>query len=72
MTGPLQDSTQSAESMLKRNKDELSALQERMKSLLERYMKQFSAMESLVGNSNSLRDSLSSSFEGMVSIYSRK
>lgn len=72
LTGPLQDNTKSAESMLKRNKDELAALEERMKSLLERYMKQFSAMESLVGNSNSLRDSLSSSFEGMMSVYSRK
>ncbi len=72
LTGPLQDNTKSAENMLERSKDELTALEDRMKALLERYMKQFSAMESLVGNSNSLRDSLSTSFEGMMSVYSRK
>jgi flagellar hook-associated protein 2 len=72
LTGPLQDNTKSAETMLERSKEELTALEDRMKALLERYMKQFSAMESLVGNSNSLRDSLSSSFEGMMSVYSRK
>ncbi len=72
LTGPLQDNTKSAESMLERSQEELSALEDRMKSLLERYMKQFSAMESLVGNSNSLRDSLSSSFDGMMSVYTKK
>ncbi len=72
LTGPLQDNTKSAETMLERSKDELTALEDRMKALLERYMKQFTAMESLVGNSNSLRDSLSSSFEGMMSVYSKR
>lgn len=72
LTGPLQDNTKSAETQLTQTKDELTALEDRMKLLLERYMKQFSAMESLVGNANSLRDSLSSTFEGMMSAYSRK
>jgi hypothetical protein len=37
--------------------------------LLENYTKQFAAMESVVGNSNSLKTSLSSSFEAMMNSY---
>jgi flagellar hook-associated protein 2 len=43
-----------------------------MTLLLARYIKQFSVMDSLVGQTNSLRTSLSSTFTGMQSIYNNK
>jgi hypothetical protein len=37
-----------------------------MTRLLERYTKQFAAMESIVGQSNSLRASIKSNFDAMT------
>jgi flagellar hook-associated protein 2 len=48
---------------------ELTKLEERMATLLERYNKQFGAMESMVGQSKSLQTSLKSTFDGMMSAY---
>lgn len=47
-------------------KKDLAELDERMTRLLERYTKQFAAMESIVGQSNSLRASIKSNFDAMV------
>jgi flagellar hook-associated protein 2 len=47
----------------------LTVLEERMEKLMTRYMNQFSIMESIVGNSNSLRTSLQGTFEGMMKAY---
>jgi len=43
-----------------------------MTQLLARYTKQFAAMDALVGQTNSLRTSLTSSFEGMMAAYTNK
>ncbi len=53
-------------------KQELEKLDDRMTMLLSRYNKQFGAMESMVGQSKSMKDSLKSSFEGMMSVYTNK
>jgi flagellar hook-associated protein 2 len=53
-------------------KQDLEKLDARMTMLLTRYNKQFGAMESLVGQSKSMKDSLKSSFEGMMSVYTNK
>lgn len=53
------------------NKD-LVKLEDRMTQLLARYTKQFAAMDALVGQTNSLRTSLTSSFEGMMAAYTNK
>ena len=53
------------------NKD-LAKLEARMTMLLERYTKQFAAMDSIVGQSNSLRTSLTSTFDGMMAMYTNK
>ena len=50
----------------------LEALNIRMESLLARYTKQFGIMESMVGQSNAMRDSLKTTFEGMMSMYTNK
>lgn len=53
-------------------KTDLTKLQTRMDSLLTRYKKQFAAMDSLVGNVNSQKTSLKSSFDGMMAMYTNK
>lgn len=62
---------QSAETEITRYEDDLARLEERMDRLLARYMKQFAAMESIVGQSNSLRENLTSSFEGLMAVYTK-
>jgi flagellar hook-associated protein 2 len=52
-------------------KDELTKLEARMTQLQERYNQQFGAMESIVGQSKSLRTSLNSTFEGMMASYTK-
>jgi len=46
-------------------KERMADLERRMTALLGRYTKQFSAMESLVGQSKTTRTSLENSFKGM-------
>ena len=52
-------------------KDELTKLETRMTQLLDRYNQQFGAMENIVGQSKSLRTSLTSTFEGMMASYTK-
>ena len=47
--------------------EQLSQLNDRMTKMLERYNKQFAAMESMVGQSKSLQTSLKSTFDNMNS-----
>lgn len=71
-TGLITAQTRNATQQVTAYKDELTNLDERMQKLLDRYLQQFSAMDSIVGESNSLRTSLKSSFDGMASVYSNK
>ncbi|MDG1107178.1 MAG: flagellar filament capping protein FliD [Burkholderiaceae bacterium] len=50
----------------------LETLDTRMVALLARYTKQFAIMENIVGQSNAMRDSLKSTFEGMMAMYTNK
>ena len=52
------------------NKD-LTKLEDRMTVLLARYNKQFAAMDAIVGQANSLRTNLTSSFDGMMKMYTK-
>lgn len=58
-----------ASSRIRDDQDRLLALEDRMKGLLDRYMEQFAAMDSLVGQNKALRTSVENSFKGMS--YSR-
>jgi len=51
---------------------ELDKLETRMTSLLARYNKQFAAMESMVGQTKSLKEGLTSTFDGMMAAYTKK
>jgi flagellar hook-associated protein 2 len=71
-SGVLSTQTANAASKVSAYKLELEKLEDRMTGLLERYNKQFAAMDAIVGQSNSLRTSLTSTFDGMQSVYSNK
>ena len=68
-TGLIDTQTKSAAAQIVKHKEELKVLDERMEKLMTRYMTQFSVMESIVGNSNSMREGLKGTFEGMMKAY---
>lgn len=70
--GALMTNTETANQQNTKYKEQLDKLSTRMDSLLQRYVKQFSVMESLVGQSNSMKTSLKSSFDGLMSMYTNK
>jgi flagellar hook-associated protein 2 len=70
-TGLLASLTSSAENQIEKQKDMLLSLESRMSKLLTRYTKQFAVMESFVGQTNNLKTSLKSTFDGMNSIYNQ-
>ena len=69
--GPLLQGSQNDSTKVTKYQDDLTKLQTRMDSLLARYTKQFAAMDSIVGKSNSLKTSLTSTFDGMMNAYKK-
>ena len=63
--GPLRATEQGFNRDLNRERDALAKLELRMEKVLERNIRQFTAMDSLVGELQSLRESLASQFENM-------
>jgi flagellar hook-associated protein 2 len=70
-TGTIASRSRSAESEVSRYEERMSDLEDRMGRLLERYLKQFSVMDSIVGTLNSTRTGLTSTFEGMMATYTK-
>jgi flagellar capping protein FliD len=70
--GTIMAQSDGAESRVADYQDKLEALNTRMEGLLARYTKQFGIMESVVGQSNAMRDSLSATFDGMMAMYTNK
>ncbi|PIT74812.1 flagellar filament capping protein FliD [Limnohabitans sp. G3-2] len=68
-TGAIESLSRNSTAKIAKYKDELADLDARMEKLMSRYMSQFSVMESIVGNSNSTRESLKGTFEGMAKAY---
>jgi flagellar hook-associated protein 2 len=68
-TGLVETQSQNATKQIAKYKEELTVLEERMQKLMTRYTNQFSIMESIVGNSNSTREGLKGTFEGMMKAY---
>jgi flagellar hook-associated protein 2 len=71
-TGLIAQQSETASSQIKTYKKELVSLEEQMTRLLARYTAQFGTMDSIVGQSSSTRASLTSSFEGLMSMYTNK
>jgi len=61
--------TENANTQNSRYQQDLTKLQTRMDALLVRYQKQLASMDSLVGQTNTQKTSLKSTFEGMMSVY---
>ena len=55
-----------ATSKISAYKLELTKLEARMTALMARYTQQFGAMDAIVGQTNSLKTGLTSTFEGMM------
>lgn len=70
--GPILTRSKSAETTVSSTQQELTDLQTRMDAVYERYLKQLSAMDTAVSQMNSLRDSLSGQFDGLMSMYTKK
>ncbi len=70
--GTISTQSRNTTEQIAKYKTDLKKLDERMTQLLERYSKQFSTMDSLVGQSNSMKTSLKSTFDGMMAQYSGK
>ena len=68
-TGDLAYQTRNTNTEITRYKEELAKLNTRMDSLLQRYNKQFAVMDSMVGQNNSTKSSLKSTFDGMMAQY---
>lgn len=64
-TGQLTALTDDASTQVTKYQADLTKLDDQMQKLLERYTQQFSLMDSIVGNSNSTRSSLTSTFAAM-------
>jgi flagellar hook-associated protein 2 len=69
--GALTTNTNTANTQNTKYKADLEKLNTRMESLLARYTKQFGAMDSLVGQINSQKTSLKSSFDGLMAMYTK-
>ena len=65
-TGLIDTQSKSATSQIAKFKADMTILEDRMEKLMTRYLAQFSAMESIVGSSNSMREGLKGTFEGMM------
>ena len=70
-SGSLLQNSQSDEKKVSDYQSKLATLDTRMQTLLDRYNKQFAAMEAIVGKSKSMQTSLTSTFEGMMNAYKK-
>lgn len=71
-SGAVTTETANANSRITKFQDDLTALNDRMDKLLARYQKQFAAMDSFVGQSKSTQTGLTSTFAGMMAMYTNK
>lgn len=71
-SGPIQSQTNDANTDITTQQTNLSDLQSRMAALLTQYTNQFAAMDSFVGEMNAERTSLTSTFNGMMAMYTNK
>ncbi len=71
-SGTITVETENATKRISKYQDDLTALDDRMSMILARYQKQFSAMDSMVGQTKATQTGLTSTFAGMMSMYTNK
>ena len=70
--GTLMTQSEGSQARIDEYKLKLETLNTRMEALLARYTKQFGIMETMVGQSNAMRESLTATFDGMMAMYTNK
>ena len=71
-TGSLSTESANATTRITKYQDDLTALNDRMSRLLANYTKQFAAMDSMGGQIKSTQTGLTSSFAGLMAMYTNK
>jgi flagellar hook-associated protein 2 len=71
-SGTISVETDNANKRISKYQDDLTALEDRMTMILARYQKQFSAMDSMVGQTKNTQTGLTSTFAGMMAMYTNK
>ena len=71
-SGTVSTESANATSRISDYEDDLAALDDRMTRLLAHYTKQFAAMDSIVGQTKSTQTGLTSSFAGLMAMYTNK
>lgn len=71
-TGTVAKESANATTRISKYQDDLTALEDRMAMLLTRYTKQFAAMDSIVGQTRSTQTGLTSTFAGLMAMYTNK
>lgn len=71
-TGPLSTQSTNATAKITASNKELAKLETRLTTILARYNKQLTAMDSIVGQTNRLRTGLTATFDGMMANYTNK
>jgi len=71
-TGTVAKESANATTRIEKYQDDLTALEDRMAMLLTRYTKQFAAMDSIVGQTRSTQTGLTSTFAGLMAMYTNK
>ena len=68
-TSTMSKESANAKTRIGKYQDDLAALEDRMALLLARYTKQFAAMDSIVGQTRSTQTGLTSTFAGLMAMY---
>ena len=71
-TGSLTTQNTNAAAKISAYNKELAKLETRLATILARYNKQLTAMDSIVGQTNSMRTGLTATFDGMMAAYTNK
>jgi flagellar hook-associated protein 2 len=71
-SGTVTTESANATSRISDYEDDLAKLDDRMTRLLAHYTKQFAAMDSIVGQTKSTQTGLTSSFAGLMAMYTNK
>ena len=71
-SGTITVETENANKRITKYQDDLTALDDRMTMILARYQKQFAAMDNMVGQTKNTQTGLTSTFAGMMAMYTNK
>ena len=71
-SGTITVETDNANKRIVKYQDDLAALDDRMSMILARYQKQFAAMDNMVGQTKNTQTGLTSTFAGMMAMYTNK